>query len=531
MIAAALIRVSTPGQADHGTSLTSQERDVRAYCEQVGDTLSTLITDGAVSGYDVDRSSLEALDALVKARAVQKVIFPHFDRMSRTAWVGLRYLDEWAELGVQVVFLNRPHADAANPDERLMTTIEAGMAEREGHRIKERTMRGKRSKAEAGKIPGSFRAFGYDAIRKWQTHLPEFAGRDGQLTINPTEAETVRELFQRFAAGETLRELCRWLAERGIRTKLGNAWTASPLRNLLLNPLYLGELRWHQQRWVKLKHQKTASGKNRFARTARPASEQTCIAVPVILTRPDGTPDRELFQRVQARMTENPSRRSGRPSDSPLRGLVFCGKCLGKRGLPLRMVEYGTRLYCSSWSRTDLEFCGTRCSAADVRAELHTEALRATRPGEMVRRVKRALAQQGKQGGAARAKQKRTQAQLADVNAKIGRLLDLALEGFRPEELRAKLDALRAQQAALESDLAALATETQAEYSAELVAAQVAAAVADLRRRILGDDPEEQHAAYRELLRVKVLGEAEFDVVINETNFLPPGFQGTNTVR
>ena len=71
--------------------------------------------------------------------------------------------------------------------------------------------------------------------------------------MNQSEAETVREIFRRYLALGSVRQLMEELNRRGIRSKVrvakngktsgGNSFFRGPLYVLLSNPIYIGEIR------------------------------------------------------------------------------------------------------------------------------------------------------------------------------------------------------------------------------------------------------------------------------------------------
>jgi hypothetical protein len=69
-------------------------------------------------------------------------------------------------------------------------------------------------------------------------------GEDGRLVVDPDTAPKIREIFRLRARGTSWRELAEYLEGEGVRTAWGNDfWTASSLRNVVMNRAYLGEAR------------------------------------------------------------------------------------------------------------------------------------------------------------------------------------------------------------------------------------------------------------------------------------------------
>ena len=91
--------------------------------------------------------------------------------------------------------------------------------------LADKTRRGLRGRVEAGKSGGG-NAYGYDLVRGYDANgEPVRGGR----TINAAEAEIVREIFARYAAGEAPRKIAFDLNARRIPAPRGGAWSASTL--------------------------------------------------------------------------------------------------------------------------------------------------------------------------------------------------------------------------------------------------------------------------------------------------------------
>ena len=70
--------------------------------------------------------------------------------------------------------------------------------------------------------------------------------KDKAFTPNEN-AETVRYIFERFAAGAGARSLARELGDRGVRTRRGNLPDNRWVRYILGNPVYIGKVRWSRE--------------------------------------------------------------------------------------------------------------------------------------------------------------------------------------------------------------------------------------------------------------------------------------------
>ena len=111
-----------------------------------------------------------------------------------------------------------------------------------GERIRDKIAASKRKGMWMGGVP----PLGYDV-------------RERRLVVNPTEAETVRYIYQRYLELGCVRQLSRELAERGIVSKVrvskkgirsgGCRFSRGALYELLSNPIHIGEIRHKQERY------------------------------------------------------------------------------------------------------------------------------------------------------------------------------------------------------------------------------------------------------------------------------------------
>lgn len=106
----------------------------------------------------------------------------------------------------------------------MFARIKASVARHEVERKAARQQRAALQRSEHGKPPLGVRLTGYDT--------------KGEVVER--EAKIIREIFGRFAAGDSLRGLARWLDETGAPTRHGGKWDSSSVRTILTNPRYAG---------------------------------------------------------------------------------------------------------------------------------------------------------------------------------------------------------------------------------------------------------------------------------------------------
>jgi site-specific DNA recombinase len=254
-----------------------------------------------------ERERWEDLLEDVRAGRHTHVMFWLFDRAFRTTDDAGRFLAACKATGTLIVQTGGWSPVVVNPadpeDVRRMKDA-ANQAEYEVAKMSMRQRRHKEAMAEAGASPGGRRRFGYEHGMT--------APREGQVPGTINEAAVVRDLVDRFLAGESLRTLATWLNTEGIptpsteyRVAKGQApakWTGPNLRGMLAGP-HLAGLRVHQGKVV---------GKGKWT-----------ALIPV-----------ETHDHVVA-MLANPARRpkgAGNARRWLLSGLALCDEC----GTPLR---------------------------------------------------------------------------------------------------------------------------------------------------------------------------------------------------
>lgn len=169
------------------------------------------------------RPSYERLIEDYRAGAFDALVCWDLDRLTRQP----RQLEDWIdaaeERGLRLVTANG-EADLSTDGGRLFARIKASVARGEIERKGERQRLAARQRADRGRPPAGVRLTGYTTKGE---------------TVE-AEAELVREVFARFAAGDSLRSLARWLESTSVPTRNGGAWHPSSVRTMLLNPRYAG---------------------------------------------------------------------------------------------------------------------------------------------------------------------------------------------------------------------------------------------------------------------------------------------------
>jgi DNA invertase Pin-like site-specific DNA recombinase len=191
-----------------------------------------VFTDNDTSAYSgKPRPGYESLLAALEAGEVGAVVAWHPDRLHRSPRELERFIDLVQATGAEVATVQGGEYDLATASGRMAARIVGAVARHESEHKAERIARKHAELAQAGKVAGGgTRPFGFESDR---------------VTIRPDEADVIRDLARRLAAGETVRGLCADLEARGVRTVTGKPWQHFTLKRMLTSPRIAG-LRQHQ---------------------------------------------------------------------------------------------------------------------------------------------------------------------------------------------------------------------------------------------------------------------------------------------
>ena len=318
--------------AQDATSITGQVVNCEDLAAQNGWTVVKRYKDEAISGSDDTRPGYQALLADSEAGKFDGILVDETSRLTRRP-------GELPRLMEILTFRNQWLMDCKGFDSRqetaaLLAAVYSGIDSLELCKIKDRTHRGLRERHKAGFSAGG-KSYGF-TTEPIDSDDPNSKKR---TVIVSEQAEIVREIFTRYADGESPRSIANELNKRGVpspgstwkRTKRrAKGWTMTALvgtakmfTGILRREQYIGEIVWNRTRWKKV------PGTSKRVCELRPDSEWIRIKHPELRIIDD-----LLWQRVQARLKDardkahpNTLAKRGRPSRYLLSGLMVCGEC------------------------------------------------------------------------------------------------------------------------------------------------------------------------------------------------------------
>jgi site-specific DNA recombinase len=197
------------------------------------------------------------------------------------------------------------------------------MSRREYKTINRRLQSGRAASAKEGKYVASRAPFGYERVK-----IKNDKGYT--LKVVPENAEIVKLIFSLYVYGEAgengdkrrlgIQQLARRLNEMRIPPIRHDYWQKETIRDILINPVYVGKIRWN---WRPVK-KKMVDGKTQKERPRNYDSD--CILADGLH---EAIIDKKTFDMAQEYISRNPPCPVGYKSclKNPLAGLIICGKC------------------------------------------------------------------------------------------------------------------------------------------------------------------------------------------------------------
>lgn len=227
MRAAAIYARISEDRAGDGLGVARQVEDCQALAERRGWTVAEVYVDDDISAHSGrHRPGYERMLEDVKDGTRDGVIAYHLDRLHRRPIELEHFANVLGNAGARVETVNGT-VDFGTGDGLLLARIMAAVAANESDAKGRRVRRKMDEIAQAGRPHGGPRTFGYQADK---------------VTLDPVEAPIVRDLAERFLAGETLSSLTNWLNDQRIPTVRGAAeWRTSTVRGLLYSARISGQ--------------------------------------------------------------------------------------------------------------------------------------------------------------------------------------------------------------------------------------------------------------------------------------------------
>lgn len=300
--ACAYARVSTGKDA----MLHSLSAQISYYSELIQNHIGWLycgvFTDEAVTGTKQDRSGFNRMLAECRKGNIDLVLVKSISRFARNTVTLLQITRELKSLGVDV-FFEEQNIHTLSMEGELMMTILASYAQEESRSASENQKWRIRRGFENGELVNLRSLYGYDITAE-------------AITVNSEEAAVVKEIFERFNAGESMRSISQILNKRGCTGSYGGRWCPAGIRKVLSNEKYTGNALLQKRYRNNPVEKKFVVNRGELPQYYAEDTHESIIS-------------KTLFKKVSARLkTFDKMASAWKPKyHSVLSGLVVCGNC------------------------------------------------------------------------------------------------------------------------------------------------------------------------------------------------------------
>ena len=391
-------------------SIEGQLRECREYAKKNGITIVHEYIDRALSASKDTEKRLDFLRMVRDSgkRQFEAVLVWKLDRFARDRYDSAHYKRLLKKNGVRVVSVTEPIGDGSLGI--IMESILEGMAEYYSVELSEKIHRGQKENALKCRNNGGVIPLGYKL------------GADKVLEVDPVTAPIVREIFRRYADGDTIKQIQADLNARGLKTSYGQPFHYSAFSTILKNRKYIGEYKYQD----------------------------------VVI--PNGIPaivEQDVFDRVQARRERNKRAPAAAKAEENylLTTKLFCGKC-GK----MMAGESGTsrtgqihRYYKCSGAKRKMG-CGKKPVKKEwIEDIVVNQTMQLVFDDVVMKRITDKLMEiQGEESYDARILDR----QLSEVSKSINNVMKAIEAGIITATTKQRLEELEAQKAEIENNLA-----------------------------------------------------------------------------
>ncbi len=312
-------------------SLEAQEERCRKAVAERNGTVVEVFSDGAKSGWSLDRDGFNQLRSAAEKRRFDAIMFWKFDRLARNHnhVVMIKILLR-QEYGLKLYCVEGFSEDEDDsPYTAMMEQMLAVFSAFYSKNLSNETKRGKRQRVMKGEFNGSIAPLGYELVTKARAAKED---RAAGLYIVPEQAEIVEEAFKLYSTGDySDADIAQWMNSHLVIQKLREGRqpvNKEMIRELLQNRVYTGRVSYAETIY------KGSLGQGR--QTGRKRKKW-------FEGKHEGFVSDELFEtcltiRSDLRKLQHSPRKS---RTYILHNAVFCARCISRKPSGLSDERYG----------------------------------------------------------------------------------------------------------------------------------------------------------------------------------------------
>lgn len=347
--AAAYARVSS-GKDAMLHSLSAQVSYYNDYIQKRPDwEFAGIYADEAMTGTKDGRDEFQRMIQDAREGKIDIIVTKSISRFARNTLTMLEVVRELKDLSVDVYF-EKENIHSMSGDGELMLSILASFAQEESRSVSENCKWRIRKSFEKGELINLRFMYGYDII-------------DGEIHINPEEAEIIRIIFEDYLNGIGATSIAKKLKNMNIERPRGGNWNSERVIEILKNEKYAGNALLQKKFVVDHLSKKLIRNHGHIPKYYAEGTHMAII-------------DQKTFDLAHALLEEKRTKDGSEKTHQtqyPFSSKIKCEIC-GKNYR--RKVEKGNAVwYCSTYLKEGKQACGSRKIPESVLISLSAEVL------------------------------------------------------------------------------------------------------------------------------------------------------------
>ena len=241
---------------------------------------------------------------------IDMIITKSISRFARNTLDCLKYIRELKEKNIPV-FFEKENINTMDSKGEVLLTIMASLAQQESQSLSQNIKLGLQYRFQNGEVRVNHSRF-----------LGYTKDEEGNLIIEPAEAEVVKRIYREYLEGASLLQIGRGLEADGILTGAGKTkWRPETLKKILQNEKYIGDALLQKTYTVDFLNKKRVQNKGIVPQYYVENSHEPIIP-------------RDLYMQVQEEMIRRANLHSGAnrkkrvySSKYALSSIAYCSKC------------------------------------------------------------------------------------------------------------------------------------------------------------------------------------------------------------
>ena len=193
--------------------------------------------DEGYSGKNTKRPQFQKMMAEIKKRNCDYLVCYKLDRLGRNIADLANLIETLNKLNVSFISI-KERFDTSTPIGKAMLYFAGVLAQMEREQIAERVRDNMIMLAKKGRWLGGNTPLRFDAEAEEKVSIDGKSKKSYRLVINEEDVKTVRFIFKEYLEKQSLIGIVKYFLSHDIRTKLGNEYTTTAIKDILTNPVY-----------------------------------------------------------------------------------------------------------------------------------------------------------------------------------------------------------------------------------------------------------------------------------------------------